>query len=74
MVVFLCVVVGGRSGGVGVEDLRDVCAISATSSSVVTKGGPDLQRVVVDGADQHAGMHASPTESPGLITTSRLPD
>ena len=32
-----------------------VCAISATSSSVVTKGGPDLQRVVVDGADQHAG-------------------
>ena len=27
-----------------------VCAISGTSSSVVTKGGPDLQRVVVDGA------------------------
>ena len=35
-----------------------VCAISATSSSVVTKGGPDLQRVVVDGADQHAGLGA----------------
>ena len=52
-----------------------VYAISATSSSVVTKGGPDLQRVVVDGADQHAGPGARlPTDSPGLITTSRLPD
>ena len=44
-----------------------VCAISATSSSVVTKGGQICSVLLWM-------VHASPTDSPGLITTSRLPD